>query len=153
LFKETQYQCNHAKTEEKNLFENIKRTFMTKRVTALGGIFFKCRNPELIREWYSKHLGIQADQYGTSFEWRKSESPEEKGFTAWSPLGEDTKYFEPSPKEFMINYRVDNLTELVKTLKEEGVNIADENCRLEYGSFVHLMDLKETKSSCGKQRI
>src|SRR5215212_7396076 len=113
---------------------------MTKRVTSLGGIFFKCQNPELIREWYGKHLGFNTDQYGTSFEWRKSDKPEEKGFTAWSPFKADTSYFDPSPKEFMVNFRVENVTELVQILKSEGVNILDEIETFEYGSFVHIMD-------------
>ena len=118
---------------------------MQKRVTSLGGIFFKCLNPDLIREWYGKHLGINTDQYGTSFEWRKSDNPEEKGYTVWSPFKADTKYFDPSPKEFMINFRVENLAGLVKTLKEEGVNVVDEIETFEYGSFVHIMDPEGNK--------
>jgi len=118
---------------------------MTKRVTSIGGIFFKCQNPDLIKEWYSKHLGINTDQYGTSFEWRKSDAPEKKGYTAWSPMKSETKYFDPSPKEFMINYRVENLTQLVEVLKSEGVNVVDEIETFEYGSFVHIMDPEGNK--------
>jgi predicted enzyme related to lactoylglutathione lyase len=118
---------------------------MTKRVTSIGGIFFKCQNPDLIKEWYSKHLGINTDQYGTSFEWRKSDAPEEKGYTAWSPMKFETKYFDPSPKEFMINYRVENLAELVEILKSEGVNVVDEIETFDYGSFVHVMDPEGNK--------
>jgi predicted enzyme related to lactoylglutathione lyase len=118
---------------------------MKKRVTALGGIFFKCLNPDLIRDWYGRHLGISTDQYGTSFEWRESDNPEEKGYTVWSPFKADTKYFDPSPKEFMINFRVENLEELVKALKTEGVNVVDEIETFEYGSFVHIMDPEGNK--------
>lgn len=118
---------------------------MNKRVTALGGIFFKCQNPEFIREWYQKHLGINTDEYGTSFEWRKSDQPEEKGYTVWSPFKSDTKYFDPSPKEFMVNFRVENLEELVKVLKEEGVNVVDEIEKFDYGNFVHIMDPEGNK--------
>ena len=118
---------------------------MKRRVTSIGGIFFKCQNPDVIKDWYSKHLGINTDQYGTSFEWRKSEAPEEKGFTAWSPMKMETKYFDPSPKEFMINYRVKNLAELVEVLKSEGVNVVDEIETFEYGSFVHVMDPEGNK--------
>ncbi len=75
-----------------------------KRVTSIGGIFFKCKDPEKIKDWYSKHLGINTDKYGTSFEWRQVDDETKKGFTAWSPFTNDTKYFEPSQKEFMINY-------------------------------------------------
>ena len=116
-----------------------------KRVTSLGGIFFKCENPEQIREWYNKHLGINTDAYGTSFEWRKSDKAEEKGYTAWSPFKADTKYFDPSPKEFMINYRVENLEELVKILKSEGVQVVDEIESFDYGKFVHIMDPEGNK--------
>lgn len=116
-----------------------------KRITGIGGIFFKCKNPELIREWYNKHLGINTDAYGTSFEWRNSDKPEEKGYTAWSPFKSDTKYFDPSTKEFMINYRVDNLTELVKVLKSEGVQVVDEIESFDYGKFVHIMDPEGNK--------
>ena len=118
---------------------------MTKRVTGIGGIFFKCQNPDLIKEWYGKHLGINTDQYGTSFEWRNSDAPEVKGYTAWSPMKLETKYFDPSPKEFMINYRVENLAELVETLKAEGVNVVDDIETFDYGSFVHIMDPEGNK--------
>jgi predicted enzyme related to lactoylglutathione lyase len=118
---------------------------MTKRVTSIGGIFFKCQNPDLIKEWYNKHLGINTDQYGSTFEWRKSDNKEEKGYTQWSPFKSDTKYFDPSPKEFMINYRVENLAELVAVLKSEGVNVVDEIETFEYGSFVHIMDPEGNK--------
>ena len=118
---------------------------MIKRVTGIGGIFFKCQNPELIKEWYGKHLGINTDQYGTSFEWRNSDAPEVKGYTAWSPMKMETKYFDPSPKEFMINYRVENLAELVEILKAEGVNVVDDIETFEYGSFVHIMDPEGNK--------
>ena len=78
-----------------------------KRVTAIGGIFFKTKDPEKIRQWYSTHLGIKTDQYGACFDWRKPDG--EKGFTVWSAFKDDTKYFQPSEKESMINYRVENL--------------------------------------------
>ena len=93
-----------------------------KRVTSLGGIFFKCKDPEKVKDWYSKHLGFDVDKYGTTFEWRKSDDKDKKGYTVWSPFKEDTKYFEPSSKEFMINYRVENIEKLVEELKKEGVN-------------------------------
>lgn len=80
-----------------------------KRVTSIGGIFFKCKDPEKMKTWYATHLGLVTDEYGTTFEWRKSEETDKKGFTQWSPFKESTTYFEPSPKEYMINYRVENL--------------------------------------------
>ncbi len=116
-----------------------------KRVTSLGGIFFKCKNPDEMKDWYSKHLGLQTDSYGTSFEWRHADEETKKGFTVWSPFKEDTKYMEPSKKEFMINYRVENLEWLICELKKEGVTVVDEIESFEYGKFVHIMDPENNK--------
>lgn len=116
-----------------------------KRVTSIGGIFFKAKNPGKIKEWYSKHLGINMDEYGTSFEWRLPDDSSKKGFTAWSTFKEDTKYMEPSQKEFMINYRVENIEWLVEELKKEGVTVVDNIETFEYGKFVHIMDIEGNK--------
>lgn len=116
-----------------------------KKVTSLGGIFFKCKDPDKIKEWYSKHLGFDVDKYGTTFEWRKSDDKDKKGYTVWSPFKQDTKYFEPSTKEFMINYRVENIETLVEELKKEGVEVVDEIETYEYGKFVHIIDVEENK--------
>jgi predicted enzyme related to lactoylglutathione lyase len=116
-----------------------------KRVTSLGGIFFKCQDPDLMKKWYSDHLGFTTDEYGTNFEWRKSSDPVLKGFTVWSPFSADTKYFEPSQKDFMINYRVDNIELLVQVLKKEGVTVLDEIDTAEYGKFVHILDPEGNK--------
>jgi predicted enzyme related to lactoylglutathione lyase len=116
-----------------------------KRVTSLGGIFFKCKDPDKVKEWYSKYLGFNTDQYGTTFEWRQSDNHNKKGCTVWSPFNHDTKYFEPSQKEFMINYRVENIEQLVKELKKEGVNVVDEIEVFEYGKFVHILDVEGNK--------
>jgi predicted enzyme related to lactoylglutathione lyase len=90
-------------------------------------------------------LGLNTDEYGTSFEWRISDEPERRGFTQWSPFTEKTKYFAPSEKQFMINYRVDDLENLVKLLKEEGVTVLDEIETFDYGKFVHIMDPEGNK--------
>ncbi|HWY11466.1 MAG TPA: VOC family protein [Bacteroidia bacterium] len=111
-----------------------------KRVTGIGGVFFKSTDPQKTKEWYAKHLGFGMEQYGTSFEWGKLDAPEEKGSTVWSPFKQDTKYMDPSKKEFMINYRVENLEWLVEELKKEGVTICDAIDASEYGKFVHIMD-------------
>ena len=81
----------------------------TGKVTGIGGIFFKCKDPKKIREWYQTHLGLNTNQYGAVFEWRQVADTTKKGFTQWSPFNEKTKYFEPSTKDFMINYRVENI--------------------------------------------
>ena len=113
---------------------------MKNRVTGIGGIFFKVKDPTKTKDWYQEHLGLNTDQYGTAFEWRTSENPSQKGFTQWSPMKDDTEYFRPSEKDFMINYRVENLVDLVKALKDEGVTILDEIEDSEYGKFVHVLD-------------
>lgn len=111
-----------------------------KRVTGLGGIFFKSSDPKKSKEWYEKHLGFNTDDYGTRFRWRENGNSEKIAHTVWSPFKKDTNYFSPSEKEFMINFRVDNIEELVKALKEEGVQILDDIETYEYGKFVHIMD-------------
>jgi predicted enzyme related to lactoylglutathione lyase len=116
-----------------------------KRVTSIGGIFFKCKNPDQMKEWYSNHLGFQTDEYGTNFEWRQANAPDSKGFSQWSPFKHDTKYFLPSEKDFMINYRVENLEWLVEQLKKEGVTILDEIEEFEYGKFIHIIDPEGNK--------
>lgn len=111
-----------------------------KKVTGIGGIFFKSEDPQKLKNWYNKHLGLQTDQWGTNFEWRQADKGDEKGFTQWSPFSETTTYFEPSERDFMINYRVENLEALVAELESEGVTILDEIKEYEYGKFVHILD-------------
>lgn len=116
-----------------------------KRVTGIGGIFFKCKDPKKMREWYQIHLGLNTNQYGAVFEWRQATDSTKKGFSQWSPFKEKTTYFEPSTKEFMINYRVDNLEALVEELKKEGVTVTDTVQTFDYGKFVHIMDIEGNK--------
>lgn len=116
-----------------------------KKVTGIGGIFFKCKDPKSMNDWYKAHLGFDSGDYGASFEWRDHDDPSIKGITQWSPFSEDTKYFEPSSRDFMINYRVENLEELVIELKNEGVTILDEIVTYDYGKFVHILDLEGNK--------
>jgi len=111
-----------------------------KKVTGLGGIFFKCKDPKKIREWYQTNLGLNTNQYGTVFEWYQGADNTRKGFTQWSPFKETTKYFEPSTKDFMINYRVENIHILVDELKNNGVTILDTIQTYDYGKFVHVLD-------------
>ncbi len=116
-----------------------------KKVTGIGGIFFKCKDPKKMREWYKTNLGINTNQYGAVFEWRQGADTTQKGFTQWSPFTDKTRYFEPSTKDFMINYRVDNIEGLVDQFKKEGVEIVDTIERVEYGKFVHIMDIEGNK--------
>jgi predicted enzyme related to lactoylglutathione lyase len=119
-----------------------------KKVTGIGGIFFKCKDPKAINEWYNTHLGFNTSPYGTSFEWRPidpTEGEAKKGLTQWNPFAENTKYFEPSTKDFMINYRVENLEALVEELKKENVTILDKIETYDYGKFVHILDIEGNK--------
>lgn len=116
-----------------------------KKVTGIGGIFFKCKDPKKMREWYQIHLGLKTNQYGTVFEWRQAADSTKKGYSQWSPFSEKTKYFEPSTKEFMINYRVADMNRLIKQLKKDGVTITDSIETAEYGKFVHIMDIEGNK--------
>lgn len=114
-----------------------------KRVTGLGGFFFKTKDPDQTKKWYNKHLGIPTDQYGSTFWWKDKEGNDCS--TQWSPMKEDTKYFSPSQKEFMMNFRVDNLVELLKVLREEGVIVVSEIEEYEYGKFGWILDPEGNK--------
>jgi predicted enzyme related to lactoylglutathione lyase len=127
------------------LTDNANDPAKMKRVTGIGGIFFKCKEPKKMNEWYKTHLGLNTNLYGTVFEWRQATDSTKKGFTNWNPFSEKTKYFEPSTKEFMINYRVANLETLVAALKNEGVTITDTIETVSYGKFVHIMDIEGNK--------
>lgn len=126
------------------IHQPVKKTPM-KKVTGIGGIFFKCKDAAKLREWYKTHLGIDAGEYGASFEWREDTDSTKKGSTQWAPFKETTKYFEPSTKEFMINYRVHDLEALVKELEQQGVNIIGKVESFDYGKFAHIMDMEGNK--------
>jgi len=111
-----------------------------KKVTGIGGIFFKSKDPKAITEWYAKNLGLQTNPYGANFEWYEDAEGKKKAETQWAPFGDDTKYFEPSTKEFMINYRVENLEALVEELKANDVKLVDEIQTFDYGKFIHILD-------------
>ncbi|WP_417428843.1 VOC family protein [Halpernia sp.] len=116
-----------------------------KKVIGIGGIFFKTKNPETLREWYKIHLGFDINDYGATFDWKECSDSAKNGATQWSPFKEDTKYFEPSNKEFMINYIVENLEKLVEELKKSDVIILDDIDDSDYGKFIHILDCEENK--------
>jgi len=116
-----------------------------KKVTGIGGIFFKSKNPEAIKEWYHKNLGLVINAYGSPFEFRNAKNPDEINYLQWTPFKEDTTYFNPSKKEFMINYRVADLEKLVKELKNDGVTILDDIKIFDYGKFIHILDPEGNK--------
>ncbi|WP_018127176.1 VOC family protein [Balneola vulgaris] len=113
---------------------------MKNRVKGIGGVFLKADDPKATSEWYKKHLGIKSGQWGGTFQWKKSNNPSQNGYTAWSIFKSDTEYTNPSTKDAMINYRVEDLESLLKTLKEEGVEVIGEMESFEYGKFGWIMD-------------
>ena len=121
------------------------QTDITPKVTGIGGIFFFTENPKETREWYAKNLGLDVNDWGSTFESRNLNNPDVVDSLQWSPFKKDDKYFEPSKKEFMINYRVQNIEGLVVKLKENDVTILDEIASYDYGKFVHIMDAEGNK--------
>ena len=118
---------------------------LIKKVAGIGGIFFKSSDPVKLKQWYHKHLGLNTDDYGTNFESRDADQPSKKTYLQWSPFADKTKYFEPSDKQFMINYRVEDLVSLVEEFKKDGVQVLDEIEEYEYGKFIHIMDIDGNK--------
>ena len=114
-----------------------------KRVTAIGGFFFKAENPTALKDWYKNHLGLNTDDYGCTF-WWKNEKGEDCS-TQWSTFKNDTNYIEPSQKQFMQNFRVHDLESLLKKLSQEGVTIIDEMQTYEYGKFAWILDPEKNK--------
>lgn len=121
-------------------FKTITTSINMKRVTGIGGVFFKSKDPKKTTEWYQKHLGLETNPYGATFEWYEDSDSKKKAQTQWTPFPETTKYFGSSPQDFMINYRVENLQALVEELKKEGVTIVDTIETYDYGKFVHILD-------------
>lgn len=113
-----------------------------KRVTGLGGIFFKAKDPKSLGEWYKKHLDLPVDEFGAVFKWIDPNNKDATvpAQTVWSPFKESSTYFNPSEKPYMFNYRVENLVELLKVLKDEGVTIVGEMQEYPYGKFGWIMD-------------
>jgi predicted enzyme related to lactoylglutathione lyase len=126
--------------DQKNQKENI-----IPKVTGIGGIFFFTENPKETREWYAKNLGFDVNDWGSTFESRNVDKPEEVTSLQWSPFKKGDDYFSPSKKDFMINYRVQNIEGLVNQLKENGVTVLDEIATYDYGKFVHIMDAEGNK--------
>lgn len=115
------------------------------KVTGIGGIFFFSENPQETRDWYAKNLGFEVNDWGSTFQSRNIEDHEEVNNLQWSPFKNGSDYFEPSKKEFMINYRVQNIEKLVEQLRSNNVHVLDEITTYDYGKFVHIMDADGNK--------
>jgi predicted enzyme related to lactoylglutathione lyase len=132
---------------KKNQTENSTSPLdTTPKVTGIGGIFFFSDNLQETKDWYAKNLGLEINEWGSSsFESRNINKPEEINSLQWCPFKKGDEYFSPSKKEFMINYRVQNIEGLVNKLKENGVTILDDIATYDYGKFVHIMDTEGNK--------
>lgn len=117
----------------------------TPKVTGIGGIFFFSDNPKETKEWYKQNLGMDVGDWGASFESRDLNDPKQVTTSQWNPFKKGDAYFAPSKKEFMINYRVQNIEALVKKLEANGVTIVDSLATYEYGKFIHIMDAEGNK--------
>ena len=124
-------------------FGSAKVEASEKRVTGVGGFFFKAENPKELVAWYGKHLGLKTDQYGCTFWWKDKEGNDCS--TQWSPFAAVTNYFEPSEKQFMQNFRVDDLEKLLEKLSTEGVTIIGDVQTYEYGKFGWIVDIEGNK--------
>jgi predicted enzyme related to lactoylglutathione lyase len=112
-----------------------------KRVTGIGGIFFKSKDPKALGEWYRKHLGLEVEKWGgVSFQWVTPDNPAGTGTTIWNPFKDDTSYFAPSKASFMINYRVHDLHALLAALRAEGCDVDGKVDESEYGKFGWVQD-------------
>ena len=112
-----------------------------KRVTGIGGVFFKSQDPKKLKGWYQEHLGIKPDAEGyIHFEWREKGDPDRIAYTVWEPFAQDTDYFNPSTKPFMFNFRVADLQALLEQLRKEGVQVDDKVEEYEFGKFGWIMD-------------
>lgn len=112
----------------------------TPKVTGIGGIFFKSSDPAKLKKWYGDNLGLSVDAYGSPFEFRNAHRPDEKNYLNWDAFSDTTDYFDPSDKEFMINYRVQYIEALVQKLQKNNVTILDSIVTYSYGKFVHIID-------------
>ena len=116
------------------------------KVIGIGGILFKSKNPEKTKEWYQENLGLPTDQWGTMFKSRDIDNPDQVNYLQWSPFDKKTDYFDPSKKEFMINYRVQNIEEFVKVLKDKEITVLNEITEYDgIGKFVHILDPEGNK--------
>ncbi len=145
--------CLNTNKKDKNMDKDSKpdnekstKKDTIPKITGIGGIFFYSDNPKKTNEWYTKNLGIEINDWGSSsFESRDINKPDQVNSLQWKLFKNGDNYFSPSKKGFMINYQVQNIELLVRKLKENGVNILDSIATYDYGKFVHIMDNEGNK--------
>ncbi|MEZ4936308.1 MAG: VOC family protein [Crocinitomicaceae bacterium] len=113
-------------------------------ITGIGGVFLKSKDPKQMNQWYADQLKMNMTDYGASFRFIDERS-KKQAVAQFSFFSEDTKYFDPSTKETMLNFRVRDIEEFVEVLKKEGVQVLDEIETFDYGKFVHILDPEGNK--------
>jgi len=133
---------NKVILRESNISETKVGTSPLNKVTGLGGVFFKSADPKKLNPWYGKHLGLDVTEWGCNLLWHDPNNANEKSpaMTVWNPFAADTTYFNPSKSDFMFNYRVLNLVELLKKLEASGVPLAGDMQEFSYGKFGWIVD-------------
>jgi predicted enzyme related to lactoylglutathione lyase len=112
-----------------------------KRVTGIGGVFFRSKNPPTMNAWYKEHLGLPVgDDGSTTFRWREADEPHRPGVTAWAAFEAGTEYFGKPTQQWMVNYRVDDLDALLEELQHAGVEIVPHREEYVYGKFAWIVD-------------
>ncbi len=109
-----------------------------KTPTSIGGILFKSPDPKKTKDWYAKHLGFNNDEHGTTFQWQDEQG--NKGHTVWSPMAEDHSHFEQGDRDYMLNLRVDDLDQVLASMKADGVEQIGETQSYSYGRFAYVKD-------------
>ncbi|MGA9333941.1 MAG: hypothetical protein WBV39_06655 [Rudaea sp.] len=134
-------------SRQRNIHHPVQRSeVQMKRVTGIGGIFFKAKDAPALQAWYKKHLGIDVQEWGgTAFPWTDAQGAPTSGSTIWSIGSTQGDQFAPSAASFMINYRVEDLHGIVKLLKEEGCNVLEKIDESEYGKFAWVIDPEGNK--------
>ncbi|MDH3463616.1 MAG: VOC family protein [Acidimicrobiia bacterium] len=112
------------------------------KVTGIGGVFIRSDNPKRLQAWYVEHLGLEADRDGyIILQWGRAN----EGTTVWSPFKTDAEYFGGPGAHFMINYRVDDLDEMVTKLVAAGVEVGADRFEDGNGRFAHCWDPEGNK--------
>lgn len=116
------------------------------KVSGIAGVFFKSNNPGELNKWYQENLGLPKGPYGSRYEWQENHGDSTRmGSLQWSTMSDKGNYFLPSTKDFMINYRVENLDKLVAQLQKDSIPLLDTIAIYPYGKFVHLLDIEGNK--------
>ncbi|MGA8067646.1 MAG: VOC family protein, partial [Terriglobales bacterium] len=134
-----------VKSPEPEKAKPAVKTEQRGRILGIGGVFFKSADRDQMREWYSKHLGLADKGQGVMLPWREHDDPQKEHVTVWTVFPASTKYFDPSPAPFMINYIVDDMDALLDRLKQEGVKIDAKRMDESYGRFAWIYDLDGNK--------